>query len=259
MSEQPKQMPAKCHRWPRIILVVFLVFIALYAGYRYTLHRMVEAKLHEIRKQGYPVTLAELDKWYPQVPKEENSAEVYLEAFKHLPERHKSDTNLPIVGDAKLPPRTAPLPPEMQQAVEGYLAANREALNLLHEAAAKHACRYPVSLSNESERFKFHLGDMRQGIRLLYLEAFSAAASGDAQGTTEAVAASVALTKSLKDRSVLISYLVEQACLGLTVSSLEQALSRTAFTEQQLAELSDAFHQVGTADWFTHAVIGERA
>jgi hypothetical protein len=58
------RMSAKASRRLRNALVVVLVLAALYTAYRYTLHRMVEAKLDEIRKQGYPVTLAELDKWY---------------------------------------------------------------------------------------------------------------------------------------------------------------------------------------------------
>jgi hypothetical protein len=265
MNERPKQIPVKRRRWPRILLAVLVVFATLYAGYRYTLHRMVEAKLDEIRKQGYPVTLAELDKCYPQVPAGENAADVYLEAFKHLPGRHNSDTNLPIVGDAELPPRTAPMPPEMQQAVERYLAANREVLDLLHEAAAKRACRYPLNMLDADMAIKSKMiifspiRRIRQGARLLDLDALSASAVGDPQRATDAVASSLALAQSLGDRSLPVSYAAGQTCLRLTISSLEQALNRTAFTEQQLVELSAAFRKVETEDAFTRAIIGERA
>ena len=77
-------MSAKASRRLRTALVVVLVLGALYIAYRYTLHRMVEAKLDEIRQQGYPVTLAELDKWYPQPPPGENAAEVYLRSLLPL-------------------------------------------------------------------------------------------------------------------------------------------------------------------------------
>lgn len=57
-------MSARPSRRLRTMLVVVLALAAFYTAYRYTLHRMVEAKLDQIRQQGYPVTLAELDKWY---------------------------------------------------------------------------------------------------------------------------------------------------------------------------------------------------
>lgn len=67
------------------------------------------------------------------------------------------------------------------------------------------------------------------------------------------------MAESLRDRSLLISYLVESACLGITISSLEQALSRATFTDPQLSELSAAFRDVETTNSFTQALIGERA
>src|SRR5436309_14841825 len=98
----------------------------MYAAYRYTLHRMLEARLDAIRKQGYPVTSAELDKWYAQPPPAENGADLYIQANERcnrwtnaLPQplvitnttatrttsfraENKVDL-LPIVGLAKLP------------------------------------------------------------------------------------------------------------------------------------------------------------
>src|SRR5258708_25304175 len=104
-------MSAKAFRRMRTALIIVFILAALYAAYRYTLHRMVEAKLDEIRKQGYPVTLAELDKWYPQVPSGENAANVYLQAFKLFVDVDKKKGELlPVVGYAQLPPRGDPLP-----------------------------------------------------------------------------------------------------------------------------------------------------
>jgi hypothetical protein len=70
----------RARRWYIAILVV----LSLYTAYRCTLHLMVKARLDEIRRQRYPVTLAELDKWYPQAPPGDNAADVYLQAFKLL-------------------------------------------------------------------------------------------------------------------------------------------------------------------------------
>jgi hypothetical protein len=98
-------MSAKASRRLRNALFVVLVLAGLYAAYRYTLHRMVEAKLDEIRKQGYPVTLAELDKWYPQPQPGENAADIYTQAFAHFVNVDKKKSELlPVVGLAQLPP-----------------------------------------------------------------------------------------------------------------------------------------------------------
>ena|ERR1017187_7880894 len=254
-------MAAKTSRRLRNALVVLLVLVGLYATYRYTLHRMVEAKLDEIRKQGYPVTLAELDKWYPTPPPGENAADIYMQAFEHYV-KNKSDTNLPIVGDARMPPRDTPLPAEMKQGIAGYLVANQEALDFLHKAATMRFCRYPSDVSDSHKMITPQIkqfGAVRQGERLLYLESLLASADGDTQRAVKSIVASLALAESGTGRSVLISYFVEHACVELTISSLEQALGRAIFNEQQLTELSDAFDRVETNNAFTDAVIGERA
>src|SRR5690349_16781228 len=114
-------------------LVAVLVLAGLYGAYRYTLHRMVEAKLNEIRKQGYPVTLAELDKWYPQPLPGENAAEDYENAFAQYAKwDYERLRVLPLVGDAKLPTNGGPLSSDVREAIASYLADNQAALKLLH-------------------------------------------------------------------------------------------------------------------------------
>jgi len=104
------------------------IIAVLCPAYRLTLHFIVEAKLNEIRNQGFPVIPAELDEWYPQVPKEENAADIFTRAFANpnrcwgtnsIDQSASSITNqrpcwrevtermqhqlLPAVGKAKLP------------------------------------------------------------------------------------------------------------------------------------------------------------
>ena len=134
-------MSAKASRRLRTALVVVLILAALYAAYRYTLHRMVESRLDEIRKQGYPVTLAELDKWCPQPPPGENAAEVYRSAFAKNVKLGDQELRLPIVGYSNLPPRGASLPQAMRDGLALYLRTNEESLVLLHTATAMAHCR----------------------------------------------------------------------------------------------------------------------
>jgi hypothetical protein len=254
-------MSAKASRRLRTALVVVLVLAALYSAYRYTLHRVVETKLDELRKQGYPVTLVELDKWYPQPPPGQNAADVYTEAFKHYV-KLASDTNLPIVGDARMPPRDTLLPTEMLQGIVEYLARNQQSLALFHKAATMRSCRYQSDESDVKAMFESlikRFGVTRAGTRMLYLEAVSASATGDTQRAVDSIGASVALAESVRNPPGQISYYVEYACLGLSFDALQQALSRIAFNDRQLVDLAKTFHQVETDDGFVQAIIGERA
>ena len=245
----------------RLVLLILLGLALVFILYRYTLHRMVESKLEEIRKEGYPVTLAELDKWYPQPPPGENAADMYLQAFQHNV-KSDGDTNLPIVGFAHTPSRGVPLPSEMEQGIAEFLNTNQEALTLLHKATTIKTYRYPKDFSDPNKMIGSEMKQFtatRQGERLLCLESLSASAKGDSKKTAKSIADSLVLAETLRDRSLLISYLVEKACLGMTIFSLDQAMSRLAFTEPQLVELSAAFRDVETTNSFTQALVGERA
>ena len=257
-STQPTCSSSQTQSAPHALIAV-LVFVALYAACRYTLHRMVEAKLNEIRKQGYPVTLAELDKWYPQVPAGENAADVYLEAFKHLPERLKSDTNLPIVGYAKLPPHGAAMSESMKQAVSEYLARNEQALMLLHKAAKMKQSRYPVYLadvSGSTSAMRYYSG-MRQGTRLLVLEAILRAQSGQAQQAVDSVSANFSLAGSLKEEPLIVSQLTRLACLALAIASLEQVVNTAPLSADHLQQLAAVLTEAEMPDAILRSFVGE--
>ncbi|MBI4027834.1 MAG: hypothetical protein HY360_22810 [Verrucomicrobia bacterium] len=70
-------------RWPRKLGIVVALLVGVYALYRYPLHHQVQTRFDAIRKQGYPVTLAELEKWYETPPAGENAADVLTNAFAH--------------------------------------------------------------------------------------------------------------------------------------------------------------------------------
>src|ERR1017187_1684210 len=144
MNGQPTPVsPNRKTRCLKIIALIFVSLIALYFVYRHTLTHSIQARIDAIHHAGFPATCAELDKWYPQPPAGENAADTYSNAFAHyqmwtneadrLPvladakDRRKSFTQtkrdlLPIVGSAKLPPRTQPLTPEMLKLLAEYLS-----------------------------------------------------------------------------------------------------------------------------------------
>jgi hypothetical protein len=282
MDDQPAQAPPnrKSSRFKTVVFVL-LGFLALYFVYWYSLSSAIRGGLDSIRRAGLPATCAELDKWYAQPPAGENAWDVYGEAFAHYewwtnkparftprsdatgtskpssPPRNRRD-QLPIVGLAKLPSRTEPLPAETRQLVAEYLSDNAEALRLLHQASAMKLCRYPIDLNKGAATLLLHLNPLRQASRLLSLEAMEQTEEQRPQEAVESVIASLSVSRSLNQEPVLISYLVHVACQGISLESLQRILNRMPLTDAQLAKLSAAIEESENQQALTRAFVGER-
>jgi hypothetical protein len=246
----------KRRRMRRILKVVF-VLVALYAGYRYTLHRMVEAKLDEIRKQGYPVTLAELDKWYPQVPKEKNADTFFEQAslsytMSEIDRLKKLDGH----GFLILPPRAKPLSPEMVKAIDEHLTASKVTLDLYHKGAAVKQCWYPyqhIGYVNVAVVWSPHVGTW-----LFRLEAISGAERGDPEMATRAVIDSFSLADTIIQMPHAVLYLQGVSAVKFSIATFEFVVSRAALNDSQLMKVAAALHSVDKPQALTRALVGDR-
>src|SRR5260370_16023252 len=106
--------------------IVVMLLLILTATVTCNLFRpRADARLDAMRRQGYPVTLSELDKWYPAVPDSQNNARIYERAFA-LPGFGNFDINWPDRGWA--------LSAEDKEEWGELMASNQVALGLLHSA-----------------------------------------------------------------------------------------------------------------------------
>jgi len=194
----------------------------------------VNAKLEAIRQAGQPVTPAELNAWYPEPPAGENAAPLYAEAFAAL-----------VVEEANSP---------------SFLAKNQKALTLLHKAAAKSQCCYPMDLTEGYNLKLPHLAKIKSCAQLLGKEAVSNAGKGRMDLAAQSVIDGLRLGRTLEQEPLLISQLVRMASDSITQSSLEEALNIKAFTEEQLARLQAAFREEEgiVATCLARALTGER-
>jgi hypothetical protein len=165
---------------------------------------------------------------------------------------------LPIVGRAKLPARTEPLAEDTKALVAQYIADNNEALELLHKAAAIKHCRYPIDLAVGFDAVLPDLKNVRESIKLLELEGLLHAENGEAELAAGSVISSFGLARSLEKEPVLISQLVRVACQAVAVSSLERAINRTEFTDEQLVELGQVITGAEDRSGMARAFAGER-
>ncbi len=236
-----------------LALVIFLVLVGL-IGLFVVRHRgESERRIEALRAAGYPTTFAELAEYTKLPDGVENAAGMYESAFEaFVPPA--DDTNVPALGKAKWPARGAPLPEPMAKAVEECLTANRQCLALLHEAAGIEHCRYYYDYSQMLPPTR----DCRQAGLLLQVSVVYRASKGDTGAAVTAIEDGLRLSDSLQGEPALISYLVRIGCLALALNGLERSLSLTAFTDEQLKELSDALTRTGKTLDFTRVLVTER-
>src|SRR2546426_3516321 len=122
---------------------LFAVLLILAGVILWNLHTpRRDPRIDAIRKQGYPVTLAELDAWYPRVPDGENAALIYTNAFA----RTSMDNKAGWPDKSWLPPRGELLEAEDRTEWTNLIATNQEALRLLCSAASLSRSRYAIDL-----------------------------------------------------------------------------------------------------------------
>jgi len=240
----------------RVALVLLLATVCAFAIFRLLLRSKLNARIEAIRAAGYPVTCAELDKWYTLPEGVENAAYAITDAFSYYVEPHYTQF-VPIVGQAELPARTEPLGEEITGFTALFIIDNKEALELLHAGAAIANCRYPGDLSAGYETSIHDLSSLKKGARLLNVEAIWHAGSRPGR-SVRSVISSFGLAQSLESEPVLVSQLVRIACQALTVSTLERLVNRADLTDAQLDELSRAVVRAQAPMAMSRAFVGER-
>jgi hypothetical protein len=238
-----------------IVAVIVLAFLGMHLYFRL----QINAERDAIRKAGFPVTLRELSVYYP-VPQGNNAAVVYTQAFAKYA-GHNMENKLPLVSNSynvKLPPRGEPLPEDMKTDISAYLAANAEALEFLHKAAAIDGCRFDLDFSQGYGMPLPHLGKLRQATQLLELQALMKVEGGKPDDAAMAIADSFGAARALQNEPVLISQLMRLGVISISVSNLERVLSRSTLGDQQLTDLSNAIASQENPEALIRGLAGER-
>lgn len=261
MEEQKNsEKPCRKRKVLRTLLIVLVVIIACFVVFRLVLRSKLNARLDAISADGYPVTCAELDKLYTIPESAENAADTFIDSFSSYEKWGGEEKRklLPVVGLAQLPLRTEPLTEETKALVTRYIADNQQALELLHKGAAIEHSRYHVDLSKGLEALNLDFSSIRHGARLLKLEAVLDAENGKPEQAAGSITSAFGLTRSLSKEPKLVSQLVRIACQSLAVSTLERAVNRTEFSDEQLADLSRTLVNAEDPCAMIRAFVGER-
>ena len=242
-----------------IIITLLLVITAGFLLFRFNLRSNLQSRLDAISAAGYPVTCVELDAWYAIPEFSENAADTMIEAISHYYEWDKQYLNdLPVIGSAELPTRTEPMSEEMKAIAAEYLSDNKKALDLLRKGAAIEHSRYPMDLTQGFNALAPALDDVRQGAKMLKLEAVLHAEKAKPQLATDSVTAIFGVACSLAKEPTIVSQLVCLGCKALAVSALERVVNRTELTNEQLVKLSQILKNADDSTGLSRAFAGER-
>lgn len=232
------------------------IVIALWV-WRLALDRLVVAQFAAIHEKSWPVTLAELNRWYPRVPPGENVAVLLGKAFTSLSLRSDSflsQRDNPGSGSSREDSPTGP----RQQMVEDYLNRNDDALVLLHQASHVPQSRYPIDLGTFSIRPYPHLANLLYSAHLLEAEAINEMHCDNPQSAVVSVQSLFALSHSLVKEPLVRSYLARLECQRIAIGSLQNLLSETALDDAQLDSLGDALEKAEDQRGLARAFIGQR-
>lgn len=194
----------------------------------------LKVRLEAIRQAREPVTLAELNAWYPAPPVGQDAGGLLDQAFAQLTK-----------GDTKSP---------------DFLAKNQRVLPLLHEAAALGKCRYPTDLTLGLSAPLTHVAAVKRCVLLLAAEAVHQAETGPADRAAQALLDGLAVARTLEPEPTLISQLVRGAGETACVNALGQALNRRAFGAADLVRLQTVLGEAeaDSGKSLTRALVGER-
>lgn len=243
--------------WRRRISLVALILSILFIGWRLILNRLLAAEMAAIHERNYPVTLAELDRWYPRVPIQENSALVLRKAFASLSGQFHPSFLLNDKSVDVSPPNDLQEGPG-KQAMADYLSGNVEALTLLHQASNIPRSRFPINLSRLSIMPYSHLANVVRSAYLLQTDAANHMDDTSPELALLSVQSSFALSQSLAKEPLVRSHLARIDSQTIAVSSLQHVLNRTSLTENQLGSLATALEKADDQRGLARAFIGQR-
>lgn len=242
-----------------VLIILLLICTGIFTYYRLSLKSKLQMRIDAIHTAGYPVTCAELDEWYKIPPNVENAAYTITDAvsFYKKWDEEKSES-LPVVGRAKLPARTVPLDEETKNLIAEFIAENKQALELLHNAAKIENCRYPIDLSAGFNTQFNHASEMRSLVRLLELEAILHAEKGNGESAIDSIRSCFGIARSLVKEPLSICQLVRGGCQSVAISTIEQVINRIKLTDEQLVELIECVQNAERISDMSYAFVGER-
>lgn len=261
----PKPKRTKRYKWliigalPVIVIAVIVLFFILDAEAR-RIPAQIQARIDALKRAGIPITAQDLDKLYPPLPDAQNSALIYMRAtnFSGFPPGY---TNWPVYGKSLGFFATNTLPTQVKEEIGQYIRQNQATLDLLHQASAIKQGYYELGYKNgfvDSSFVRPPLVVLREQAQLLAITTVFYAENRQPGPATHNLLDSLGLSRSLDRDPRLVCQLIRWAILALSCDTLEFALNRMPFSEEQLRSLAEAFERPQIMGSLKQALVTER-
>jgi hypothetical protein len=238
------------------LLVMCILAVIVTCNLRQPQH---DPRVDALRKAGYPVTLAELDQWYPHIPDAQNAALIYTNAFASMLYTSSDDSSRKNIGDIKLPSRNETLSAADKAELIEMIASNAVAFRLLYSAEELTNSRYPIDFSMGFAMLLPHLAKVKGAASLLRYKSALHVANGEREEAVRALQAAIFAGKSLEAEPLLISQLVRYSTFGLVIKQLEYIENTLPLTETELARLQGSLSNAERSSTVERALAGELA
>lgn len=239
--ETPKEgpHPSLLRRHRKKAIAVAVVALAALAGriYQARMDRLVEGKILELSKAGYPVDLPSLRTWTGVVKPEENAALGLMEAagkIKAIPQQ---------VSQFSWPDRRGPINTNLLKALKDLRESNEAVYPMIHRAVQLKKSRYPADWEAGFNMLLPSLGQSRQLTTLLQAKAFLAIREGRADEAWEAIVDNLKVAESLRDEPLLVSQNTRLYELKGVATAAERLLSTGKLGESQIGVLLNLFKE----------------
>lgn len=243
--------------------VLFLLGVAAYLALITLLtneQREEIAELKErIREAGQPLTLEELNAYYPAVPDEENAALVYHEASVLLDEIDPNGATVDaLLRSLELSSGNDASLPELQQEIGAFLERCGEVFAHLERAATMPKARYPIEFSTTWSAIPAHFHYLERCARLEKLAALHGLLDGRQWEASECLKRMHHMAKSLEREPFMTSQIVRTSILIEHVESVEMGLKLAYLYPETLADIETLYVDTSDPEPLVRALAGER-
>ena len=242
------------------ILFAMLVFAVVWSVSSYV--GGVNARITEleagIRERGQPLTLDELNAYYPAVPDDQNAALVYAEAFALMDAIDPGREQEAVLWDhlQDLDPRVE-VPPDLLADMEAYLTARAEVLAILDRAVEFPQAHYPVDFHQGMEMDLPHLAKLRSSARLAVIRGTVAVVEGDFDEYVTCQWRVIHMAGTLNAEPTVISQLVRAVLHSIAAEAIVRDLNRASLTRETLDKLAPLYRDCECPECLSRSVAGE--
>lgn len=226
---------ATTHRRMLLTLGAAFAIVAVLTIQHFLLKNRADRLLVELRAQGHPTDLDQVNESYAIPPGVTNAADIYMPAFTALIPEDGSNTNAPVHFSLESP--IDAYPDNILRYVRNWMETNATVIPRLHEAAGHPHCRYPQDYTLGYNTLLPHLSQAKNAIRILGWNACLLAESGKIDPALDSIQAAISISDSLDGEPDIIGQLVRIAGYAIVCNRLEEILNRRRLSDADLKRL----------------------